>query len=103
MGDTAVIHGYKLFNLRRDGSIGPLFINRRQRIDIGRWLPAESHPTKGFKVRPQWHATSAPVAPHLSERGRIWKRVELRGVTEMMRPDSQGGKWYLADELRVVG
>ena len=96
------MRAWKLFNLRKDGSIGPLFINRRQRIPAGHCLPAESHPTRGFKLRPQWHATSAPVAPHLSEKGRVWREVELRGVTEMIRPNSQGGKWFLADNLMVV-
>lgn len=53
-----ITHGWKLFNLRKDGTIGPLFINRRQRIPSNQWLDAESHPTKGFAVRGQWHATS---------------------------------------------
>jgi hypothetical protein len=93
---------YKLFSIRKDGSLGPLFINRRQRIEPGVWLKAESHPTKGFAIRPQWHATSEPSAPHLSTKGRVWREVELAGVTEVNRPESQGGKWYLADHLKVV-
>lgn len=98
-----MIEGYKLVTVRKDGSYGPLFINKSQRLPVGEWLPAESHPTSGFKVRPYWHATSEPVAPHLSERGRAWVRVELDGVQEYARPESQGGVWYLADRMRIVG
>jgi hypothetical protein len=58
--------GYKLFRVRADGSLGPLFINASQRIPTGQWLEAERHHhKKGFAYRPGWHATSRPVAPHL--------------------------------------
>jgi hypothetical protein len=39
---------YKLFRVRRDGSIGPLFINRNLRIPVGVPLPAEAHRTPKF-------------------------------------------------------
>ena len=101
------MRGWKLFNQRKDGSLGPLFINRRQRVAIGEWLPAEEHPTKGFAFRPQWHATAVPKAPHLKEgktsgQFRVWRQVELRGITPMERPEKQGGTWVLANELRVL-
>ena len=95
------ISAFKLFRLRRDGSLGPLFINARQRIPIGKWLPAEEHPTKGFAFRPGWHATPEQSAPHLSPKGRVWCRVSLRDVTTYKRPASQGGYWYTAKALRV--
>ena len=98
----ATIRGWKLFRQRKDGTIGPLFINARLRIESGRWMKAECHPTKGFAVRPYWHATSEPVAPHLSTKGRVWRQVELQGVTELHRPERQGGTWYLAEHLRVI-
>lgn len=56
---------YKLFRRRGDGSLGPLFINKRQRIPLGEWLQAEDHPTKGYAHRPGWHCGVAPSAPHL--------------------------------------
>lgn len=93
---------YKLFKTRKDGSIGPLFINASLRIPIGKWLPAEEHPTKGFAFRPGWHCTHAPYAPHLSERGRRWYRVEIRGAVEHQRPESQGGLWYTAEKMKVL-
>jgi len=96
------IEGYKLFNLRKDGSIGPLFINRRQRIKLGVWYDAEDHPTKGYAHRPGWHATLEPVAPHLSTKGRVWCRVLLQGCRKFDRPQSQGGTWILAERLCVV-
>ena len=103
MSDKKVINGWKLFTLRKDGTLGSLFINRRARIEPDKWYEAESYPTKGYKYRPYWHATNVPEAPHLTKKGRVWRKVELKGVTEMKRPFSQGGLWYLAEWLRVVG
>jgi len=45
--------GYKLFRVRRDGSLGSLFINRRVSLPPATWLIAESHPTKGLASLPQ--------------------------------------------------
>lgn len=99
---TETVTGYKLFRLRKDGSLGPLFINARQRVPVGEWLPAEAHRTNGFAYRPGWHAALQPVAPHLSERGRVWRKVELRNPRYYNRPESQGGTWVLADAMRVL-
>ena len=96
---------YKLFKQRRDGSIGPLFINARQRLDVGTWYDAEDKPTKGYAHRPGWHAVSKPHAPHLKQgegSGRVWARVELEGVQELPRPASQGATWLLAGKLRIL-
>jgi len=95
------VKGWKLFRLRADGTVGPLFINRKQVIPINKWLDAECHPTKGYAVRPGWHAAASPDAPHLSEKGRVWIPVELQGVQPLKRPRKQGGVWWLADRLRV--
>ncbi len=94
--------GYKLFRMRKDGTLGPLFINARLRVPVGEWLEAEDHPTKGYAHRPGWHAAATPNAPHLSEKGRVWCKVELEGVRRYPRPESQGGEWLLADRLRVL-
>ena len=93
---------YKLLHVRRDGSIGPLFINRRLRITPGVWMRAECHPTRGFAVRPGWHASPVPSAPHLGTKNRRWYRVELRGVEELLRPACQGGLWLIATYMRVL-
>lgn len=60
---------YKLIRMRKDGTLGPLFINKKQIIPIGIWLDAESHKTKGYAFRPGWHVTLEMNAPHLSTRG----------------------------------
>jgi hypothetical protein len=93
---------YKLFRVRKDGTIGPLFINRRQRITEGVWIDAEDHPTKGYAHRPGWHCCRTPKAPHLSEKGRQWYMVEIEEYQEVKRPESQGGIWYLAKRLKVL-
>ncbi len=96
---------YKLFKQRKDGSLGPLFINAKQRIPVGPWLEAEDHPTKGFAQRPGWHCGVEPVAPHLSTKGRVWAEVEVdesAGCYEFKRPTHQGGAWIIASRIRVV-
>lgn len=96
------IRAWKLLRLRRDGTLGPLFINRRQIIPLGTWLLAEDHPTPGYQHRPGWHAAPRRFAPHLSTRGRVWARVELRDFVTIKRPHSQGTAWLLAQQMRVI-
>ena len=93
---------YKLFRQRKDGSIGPLFINAPLRIPIGKWLKAEDHPTKGFAHRPGWHCGKEPVAPHLKPGGRVWYKVEIGGYYEHHRPLHQGGTWLIANWMKVI-
>jgi len=95
--------GYKLFRVRKDGSLGPLFINRKQRIEVGVTYPAEDHPTKGFAHRMGWHICSIKSAPHLRQGGdRLWAMVEFSDWTPHPRPKSQGGLWYTANRMRVL-
>ncbi len=93
---------YKLLKVRKDKSIGPLFINCRQRVPVGMWLEAEFHPTKGYQHRKGWHCTLKPVAPHLSTKGRQWYKVEVQEFSQYKRPESQGGTWVLAQRMRVM-
>jgi hypothetical protein len=98
---TKVYYGWKLFRQMKSGAIRSLFIDKAHDLPIGAWLKAKNVPTKGFAVRPGWHATSEPIAPHLKTEGRVWRRVALRGVSEIKRPESQGGTWWLAKEMYV--
>lgn len=93
---------YKLVRLLKDGSLSPLFINRRSRLSVGTWMDAEAHRTKGFAFRKGWHCTLTPNAPHLSSRGRVWVEVEVDDVELYNRPESQGGTWVLAQRMRIV-
>lgn len=93
---------YKLLAVRKDGTIGPLFINKKLVIKAGKWMDAENHPTKGFQVRAGWHSMAKPEAPHLSIKGRKWFLVEIEDFTSHQRPESQGGQWYLSNRMRVV-
>ena len=88
---------------RKDGSLGPLFINRKLRVPLNIWMPAEDWPTRNFAHRPGWHVTLNPVAPHLSTKGRVWVQVEVRkeGLQELHRPKGQGGPWLLAKWMKV--
>ena len=93
---------FKLVKKRKDGSLGPLFINRRQRLPLDEWLQAEPHKTKGYSFRPGWHVMEKPEAPHLSTKGRVWVMVEIFGYKKIVRPKSQGGVWYLANAMRII-
>ncbi len=94
---------YKLFKLRADGTLGPLFINRKQRIKVGKWLIAEAHRTKGFAFRPGWHCTLTPSAPHIkSKPDRVWCKVEIEDYEYFERPEHQGGTWVLAQRMKVL-
>ena len=43
---------YKLMRMRKDGTLGSLFINKSC-IPLGKWLEARS-PDKGYAHRPGW-------------------------------------------------
>lgn len=98
----STVTAYKLFKIRKNGTLGPLFINRRQVIPIGEWLIAETHPTKGYALRPGWHTAPEPKTQHLSEKGRVWKKVEIRDYYKCPRPKNQGGYWLIANKMRVT-
>jgi len=93
---------YKLFRLLKNGDIAPLFINKKLRLKRNVWYQAELHETKGFAPRKGWHTTAQPKAPHLSMTGRIWVKVEIEDYVEINRPIAQGGKWYIANRMKVL-
>ena len=98
---------YKLFRLGRDGLIYPLFINRNTPTPMNVWIDAECFPTKGFAVRKGWHCCFEMNAPHLkknlaSGERRVWAKCEVTDYDTYDRPESQGGKWVLADRLRII-
>lgn len=93
---------YKLVRKLKDGSIAPLFINKKSRIPVGKWLNAESHPTKGFSYRKGWHCTLEPKAPHLSTKNRVWVEVEVDDFEKYNRPVNQGGTWLLAQKMKII-
>ena len=94
--------GYKLFRQRKDGTLGPLFINRKQRLHTGVKYTAEDHPTKGYAHRAGWHICQTPDAPHLSKKGRVWTKVEFSQFRSELRPAHQGGLWYLAWYMTIL-
>lgn len=96
------MRGFKLLRKRKDGSLGPLFINRSLRIRPGVWYDFEVHPTRGYKLRPGWHILPKPEAPHLSPKGRVWREVEFDPMATITRPVNQGGVWFLGSRMKVV-
>lgn len=78
-------YGWKLFEMRDDGKLFPLFIGKNKETVVNEWISAEiimEH--KGFAHRPGWHiGATMPSAPWLlgadgtykSQRGKRFKRV----------------------------
>lgn len=97
---------YKLLRQRKDGSLGSLFINRKEHLPVGMWMRAEEHRTNGFYFRPGWHALLKPVAPHLKtnpkNEKRIWAMVAVTEFDVCVRPETQGGKWLLAQNMMIL-
>jgi len=98
---------YKLFRLLKSGEITSLFINKIRRLPIGEWMDSEFYPTDGFAERPGWHCTAKPNAPHLkmelkSGEKRVWKKVLIEDYTEFLRPENQGGLWFLAERMKIL-
>ena len=112
---------YKLFRQRKDGSLGPLFINQAQRLELHTTYYAEDKPTSGYAPRPGWHAGQLPAAPHLTEKGRLWVECKIpdfeytkdqfptlftkagdmhvipaAGYYRFKRPAHQGGEWLIS-------
>lgn len=94
--------GYKLFNQRKDGTLGPLFIDRTLRLTTGVLYPAKNVPTKGYAHRPGWHICHSQSAPHLSKKNRVWAKVEFAGYEQHQRPEHQGGLWYTAKSMIIL-
>jgi len=93
---------YKLMRVLKNGDVKSLFINKTKKIAFNEWMVAENHPTKGFAVRPGFHALKKPTAPHLSKKKRAWFKVEVDDYQEFSRPESQGGTWLLAKRMKVL-
>jgi hypothetical protein len=96
------VFGYKLFRQTNNG-LRSLFIDRNRELPEGVWLRYKSVATKGYMYRPGWHVLLQPVAPHLSEKGRVWKQVRVRGlIARHERPAAQGGTWLTVREIYIV-
>lgn len=93
---------YKLVRKLKDGSLSPLFINKKQRFVINEWMNSESHKTNGFAYRPGFHCVEKPEANHLSKNGRVWIIVEVDDFKYYKRPVNQGGNWILANKMKIL-
>jgi len=93
---------YKIVRQLKDGSLAPLFINKKFRIPLDTWIEAEDHKTNGYAHRPGWHCTSEVNAPHLSKNGRVWVEVDIEDYQTIHRPERQGGIWFLANRIKFI-
>src|ERR1035437_6751780 len=93
---------YKLLRVRKNGTLGSLFIDRKTIIPINVWLKAKDCKTKGYAHRPGFHCTTKMSAPHLSPYGRAWCECDIEGYEPFKRPSRQGGLWYIAQRMRIT-
>ena len=109
--------GFKLFEMRDDGKLFPLFIGKTQETPMNEWVMAEiieHHPN--FAHRPGWHiGASIPSAPWLmafdgtykSQRGkrfrRVWCEVEYVADVDYTQVVEQLPKKCFTDRLPTNG
>jgi len=99
---------YKLLRQRNDGTLGPLFVGRDTVIPVGTWMRAQMNlPHPGLAHRPGYHCCSTKRAPHIKLRlkngeQRVWCTVEVDEYTELKRPETQGGLWYISNKMKVL-
>ena len=96
-----MITAYKLVRLRKDGTLGSLFMNASARLPVGEFIRARPHARKGFAYRPGWHTVAKPVAPHLSKKGRVWVKVWISEYQQHRRPAHQGGLWFTSNFMYI--
>lgn len=102
------MRAYKLLRVRPNGTVSPLFFERGKSLPIGVWIKATlGLVKKGFAPRSGFHTLAQPHAPHLNmelasgERREFWE-VEIKDYETFRRPDSQGGVWFLSNEMKLV-
>lgn len=98
---------YKLFKIRKDGSIGSLFINASEKYELNTWMDARPYKKSGFAFRQGFHCLLKPEAPHLKTElsngeKRFFFEVEVEDYEYFTRPENQGGKWVLAQRMRIL-
>jgi len=93
---------YKLMRIRKNGTLGSLYNDASAVRPVGKWLTAETHYKKGYKLRIGFHCLPKPFAPHLKlTNKRVWVEVDIDEFTIFNRPTYQGGEWFLAKRMRI--
>lgn len=111
--------GYKLFEMNKAGELFPLFIDKNKAVPVGKWIPAEYHPTKGFAARGGWHiGADVPDAPWLkaydgTETGyykprwkggrRVWCEIEYNASHDYNREVAELPKKCFTDRVPEDG
>ena len=100
---------FKLVRKRKDGSLGPLFVERNRVFDPGIVLFANpfSKIPQGLSYRPGFHCCTKPEAPHIKLRlksgeERVWCEVLLADYVKHLRPACFGGMWLVGQVMEII-
>lgn len=97
---------FKVFHVRRDGTLSPLFVGARERVPRGEWVRARTDLQPPAWIsrsrRPGWHAKRELVdALELARyRGKGRRAVFVVALRGNVRERSDG--LVLADEMKVL-
>ena len=94
---TKTVTAYKLFDVKPDGTLHSLKIDKTTVQPMGAWIEGEKIVTKGLSPsHPGYHAGQLPIAPHLRGKpntpeshiqpNRVWAEVELSADTDFSAP-----------------
>lgn len=112
--------GFKLFEMNESGELFPLFIDKKEEVEIGKWIKAKNcGKVSGFAQRPGWHVGSnIPDAPWLkgydgSDTGvyksrfkngkRVWCEVEYNNSIDYTEEVSKLPKKCFVDKVPENG
>lgn len=99
---------YKIFKKSKSGLFKPAQVPvarlQHKGYEVGVWYPAENAQPTNLKERIGFHCVNQPSVPHIKiiPNKIVWVEVEIEDYTEIRRPQSQGGLWYLANHLKII-
>lgn len=105
------LKAYKLFNLRKDGTLHPLYVDKETIMPLHEWLKATPGPQMengkvhsklgGLAFRPGFHCTSIPLADHIGKKmnngklcqasNTVWCEVEMLAMYDYTTLAQQNG------------
>ena len=92
---------YKLFRLKKDGKLYPLFVLHHKPTPVGVWVKAESGETLGGHVRSKIGLLKQRAGWHLNDRVPCVNHIGIKenGIVKYMHPDTVWCEVEYSDEV----